>query len=187
MQIDFVRSFCLSLPHTTEQVQWGAHLVFKIDGRKMYAIGALEPSKYILSLKVAPETFDELIERGGMAQAPYCAKRQWIALEPEHPLSASELAGLLRSAYDLIFANLPKKVQAQLSATPAAKGGAGKTLAAAKKAGVKTKEVARAAKAGVKMKGVATAAAAAAPKMGRSKPRPQTSSRKSSTRRRDRG
>ena len=109
-----MRRFCLSLPGATEQVQWGEHLVFKVGG-KVYTILALEPSKYLMSFKVEPETFDELIERGGMAQAPYCAKRQWVALEPEHPLSPPELTKLLRRSYDLVLAKLTKKLQAELT------------------------------------------------------------------------
>jgi predicted DNA-binding protein (MmcQ/YjbR family) len=114
VEIEFVRRFCLSLPGATEQVQWGEHLVFKVGG-KVYLILALEPSKYLMSFKVEPEVFDELIERGGMAQAPYCAKRQWIALEPQHPLSPAELTKLLRRSYDLVFAKLTKKLQAQIT------------------------------------------------------------------------
>jgi predicted DNA-binding protein (MmcQ/YjbR family) len=105
----------MALPGTTEQVQWGEHLVFKVGG-KVFVILALEPTKYLMSFKVEPEVFDELIERGGMAQAPYCAKRMWIALEPHHPLSLAELTKLLRRAYDLIFAKLTKKLQSEITA-----------------------------------------------------------------------
>lgn len=109
-----LRRFCLALPHTTESVQWGEHLVFKVGG-KVYLIAALEPSKYLMSLKVEPETFDRLVESDGIGQAPYCAKRLWVALEPHHPLTPAELMALLRRSYDLVFAKLTKKLQAQLS------------------------------------------------------------------------
>jgi predicted DNA-binding protein (MmcQ/YjbR family) len=42
MDIDWLRQHCLSLPHTTETIQWGSDLVFKIAG-KMYTVLALEP------------------------------------------------------------------------------------------------------------------------------------------------
>src|SRR5262249_32790026 len=42
MNIDWIRKYCLSLPHSTETVQWSDDLVFKIAG-KMYAVAALEP------------------------------------------------------------------------------------------------------------------------------------------------
>ena len=40
--IDWVRAFCLSLPHTTEKVQWVHDLLFCIGG-KMYCVVNLEP------------------------------------------------------------------------------------------------------------------------------------------------
>ena len=43
MQIDWVRRYCMSMPHATESVQWGADLVFKIGG-KMFAVLVLEPA-----------------------------------------------------------------------------------------------------------------------------------------------
>ena len=40
MNVEWVRRYCMSLPHTTETVQWGYDLVFKIGG-KMYAVAPL--------------------------------------------------------------------------------------------------------------------------------------------------
>src|SRR5690349_19439322 len=62
MNIEWVRNYCLSLPHVTESVQWGADLVFKIGG-KMFAVVPLEPAKVWLSCKSSPEEFAQLIER----------------------------------------------------------------------------------------------------------------------------
>ena len=50
MDIAWVRRYCLSLPHATESVQWGADLVFKIGG-KMFAVLVTEPAKVWLSFK----------------------------------------------------------------------------------------------------------------------------------------
>jgi len=44
MNIEWVRRYCISLPHATETVQWGANLVFKIGG-KVFAVLALEPAE----------------------------------------------------------------------------------------------------------------------------------------------
>jgi len=112
--VDFVRRYCGSLPHTTEHVQWGEHLVFKVAG-KLYAIVALEPSGMWLTLKVPPQDFAELMEREGVLQAPYMAKGQWIALENEDALGAAELKRLIRQSYDLVVAKLPKKARAALT------------------------------------------------------------------------
>ena len=46
MSIDWLRAFCLSLPHTTEQIQWGDNLVFKVGG-KMYAVTVARARAFI--------------------------------------------------------------------------------------------------------------------------------------------
>ena len=63
MNREWIRSYCLSLPHTTEHALWKIDLVFKVGG-KMYATLVLEPHPVCLAFKCSPEDFDELIERG---------------------------------------------------------------------------------------------------------------------------
>ena len=114
MDVDWIRRFCLSLPHTTETVQWGAALVFKIGG-KMYAVAATEPAATCLSFKCSAESFAELTERPGIIPAPYLARAQWVALENEDALAPGELRQLLRQAYEIVRTKLPKKTQAILA------------------------------------------------------------------------
>ena len=114
MSIEWVRRLCLSLPHTTEVVQWGHDLVFKVGG-KMYAAGPIEPPFDVwLSLKCTPEDFAELIERPGIIPAPYMARAHWIALESQDALPAAEVRRLIRQSYELVMAKLPKKARAAL-------------------------------------------------------------------------
>jgi predicted DNA-binding protein (MmcQ/YjbR family) len=113
MNLDWLRRYCKTLPHTTETVQWGSDLVFKIGG-KMYAVTPTEPAKVCLSFKCSPEDFADLTERPGIIPAPYMARAQWVALETEDALNAAELKKLLRQAYELVMAKLPKKTQAEL-------------------------------------------------------------------------
>ena len=54
MDVDFVRGVCRKLPHVTEQVQWGADLVFKIGG-KMFAVTPLEPPPTPWRLEAPPD------------------------------------------------------------------------------------------------------------------------------------
>ncbi len=114
MDIEQVRAYCLSFPHVTEKVQWGYDLVFKIGG-KMFAVTVLETAPHCLSFKCTPEQFAELIERDGIAPAPYVARYHWVALQRFDALNDKELKALLRNAYDLVLAKLPKKLRAQLS------------------------------------------------------------------------
>src|SRR6266481_5746691 len=116
MAIDWIRKYCLSLPHSTETVQWGNDLVFKV-GAKMFAVVALEPSAVCMSFKCTPEEFAELTERPGIIPAPYLARYFWVGLESQDALSITELKRLLRDSYEMVKAGLPKKVLAGLGST----------------------------------------------------------------------
>lgn len=116
MDIESVRSFCLSLPHTDEKVQWVNDLLFRI-GEKMFAVAALEPSHGVaLSFKCTPEKFAELVEREGIIPAPYMARHHWVGLERFDVLPDRELKPLLQNSYQLVLEKLPKKVRAGLDA-----------------------------------------------------------------------
>jgi predicted DNA-binding protein (MmcQ/YjbR family) len=113
MDTDSIRTFCLSLPHSTEGIQWGSDLLFRIAG-KIFALTNLEPP-HQLSFKCTPEKFDELIELDGIKPAAYMARNKWVTLEPPYSLSDSEIRSLIKNSYDLVFSKLPKKTQADLS------------------------------------------------------------------------
>ena len=117
MSVDFIREVCLSLPHVTEEIQWEDHLLFKI-GSKMFAITTLGPVGTRLSVKSTPEKFAELTEIPGVIPAPYMARNFWIALERWDALRRAEIEEIVRESYALVFAKLPKKKQAELSAPP---------------------------------------------------------------------
>jgi predicted DNA-binding protein (MmcQ/YjbR family) len=113
MDIDWVRHYCLLLPGTTEEVQWQDQLVFKVGGR-MFALVPLEPGERWLSFKCTREEFVDLVERPGIIPAPYLARANWVSLETDGALRPAEIERLLRQARDLVFAKLPKRVQAKL-------------------------------------------------------------------------
>jgi predicted DNA-binding protein (MmcQ/YjbR family) len=116
--LDWLRAYCLSLPHTTEQVLWGDDLVFKVGSRKtakMYAAAPLSPGRLLLSFKCTPEEFAELIERPGIVPAPYSARMHWVALETANALPRAEIKRLVKISYDLVFTKLPKRTQAELA------------------------------------------------------------------------
>src|SRR5271170_5668721 len=119
MDIEAIREYCLSLPATTEKIQWGADLVFKVGG-KMYAALVLDDRQVgRLSFKSTPEGFAELVEREGIEPAAYAARYHWVTVLPPHALRDDEIRTLLRAAYDIVRAALPKKVQQKLSSESA--------------------------------------------------------------------
>lgn len=115
--VEWIRKLCLSLPDTTENIQWDEDLCFKVRG-KLYTIVDLSQGKLApVCLKCAPETFDELLETEGISQAPYVGRYKWILLANSNVLPASELAALIRESYELVVAKAPKKKVARKNAT----------------------------------------------------------------------
>ncbi len=113
MPAEWFRQHCLNLPHATENVQWGADLVFKVSG-KMFAVLVLEPAPHCCSFKCTPEDFAELTERPGIVPAPYLARARWVALESFDALPRADIQRLLAASHQLVFAKLPRKTQAGL-------------------------------------------------------------------------
>jgi predicted DNA-binding protein (MmcQ/YjbR family) len=120
--VDWVRAFCLSLPHATEDVQWEHDLLFRIAG-KMFCVANLEPglSPTKMAFKCTPEKFAELVEVEGIIPAPYMARNHWVAMIDMNALRQPELRELIQSSYQLVREKLPKKTQAGLGTTSAAK------------------------------------------------------------------
>ena len=115
MNAESIREYCIRLPHVTEVVQWGEHLVLKVGG-KMFAVVALEPQDdVVLSFKVTSEQFYELQEWAGIVPAPYLARSQWLALERFDALRDDELKELLATSYRLVYEKLPKRVREELN------------------------------------------------------------------------
>ena len=110
MDPEWLRKLCLSFPGTTEQIQWGYDLLFKVGG-KMYAVTPLEPAPVCLSFKASPEKFAELTERQNIIPAPYLARAQWVALQTRDAVGREELARLLRESYEMVLARLPAKMR----------------------------------------------------------------------------
>ena len=114
MNIDAVRSYCLSFPHATEDIQWGNDLLFRISGKIFVVIGLEPPNS--LAFKCTPEEFDDLIERDGIIPAPYMARNKWVKLETLDALGDRELKTLISNSYEMILSKLPRKTQAELGA-----------------------------------------------------------------------
>ena len=113
MDIEAIRQYCLQFPHATENMQWGADLCFKVDG-KLFVVAGLEPAPVRLIFKCAAEIFTELCERPGIRPAPYLARAQWVALEELNTLPDSELRELIAESYRLVWERLPQRRREEL-------------------------------------------------------------------------
>jgi predicted DNA-binding protein (MmcQ/YjbR family) len=114
MTNDSIRTHCLSLPHVTEIVQWGEHLLFKVGG-KMFAIIAIDG--HSCSLKCTPDKYAELVEMEDILPASHNMwKYNWVTTQTLDAVPDAELRALLTESYHLVRAGLPKRVRAELDA-----------------------------------------------------------------------
>jgi predicted DNA-binding protein (MmcQ/YjbR family) len=132
MDAERLRAFILTLPHTTETLQWGANLVFwccdKSLGGKMFAVINLdEPteselsgrkSRPIASFAAGPTRFGELVEREDIIPAPYLARAHWVAPLRWDVFTTSEWRQHLAAAHALVFSKIPTRTRAALDSTP---------------------------------------------------------------------
>jgi predicted DNA-binding protein (MmcQ/YjbR family) len=114
--VDWIRKLCLSLPDTTENMQWGDDLCFKVSGKMFTVVDLSNGNLAPVCFKCTQEKFDELLEIEGIAPAPYVGRYKWVLLANSRVLASSELEALIRQSYDLVVAKTPKKRNARKKA-----------------------------------------------------------------------
>ncbi len=120
MDNERIRTICLALPHVTETVNWGHHLVYWVGDRdiggKMFAMTDLDGTGTgVLWFHCGPERFHELLEREGIIASPYLAKAGWVTVEGWDVLRVREVEDELQRAHALIFEKLPKRTKVVLA------------------------------------------------------------------------
>ena len=113
MDFERAKALCRTFPGATEDIKWGADLVFSV-GEKMFAVTGDDSPAKGMSFKVDDERFLELTDRPGIIPAPYMARLKWVYVDDPKALSDSESAQLLRRSYELAFGKLTKKMQREL-------------------------------------------------------------------------
>lgn len=102
-------------PGVSSAVKWEDDLVFSVAGKMFCALCIRGAEKGKLSFKVEPERFLEFTDRPGFRPAPYLARAHWVTLDDPRVVPRAELEALLRRAYELVRAKLPKKTQRELA------------------------------------------------------------------------
>ena len=120
MDNERIREICLRLPHVTETVNWGHHLVYWVGDRdiggKMFAMTDLERIGIgVLWFHAGAERFHELVEREGIRPAPHLARAFWVAVERWDALRPREIEDELARAHALIYERLPKRTKTVLA------------------------------------------------------------------------
>jgi predicted DNA-binding protein (MmcQ/YjbR family) len=113
MDFEAAKELCRTFPGCTEDVKWGADIVFSV-GAKMFAVTGSEAPATGMSFKVDDDRFLELTDRPGIIPAPYLARAKWVAVDSADALSDEEAAQLLRRSFELVFAKLTKKLQREI-------------------------------------------------------------------------
>jgi len=114
MNIEELRMYCLSLPHTTEDFPFDQEtLVFKVGG-KIYLLTGLAGPFYI-NLKCDPEYAIELREMHAAVRPGYhMNKKHWNTVDVDGSLSDEFLRELIAHSYGQVIKTLTKKVRVEL-------------------------------------------------------------------------
>lgn len=120
MDNERIREICMRLPHVTETVNWGHHLVYwageRDMGGKMFAMTDLDGTGFgVLWFHCGAERFHELLEIEGISASPYLAKAHWVTMERWDALRPRQVEEELKRAYELIYAKLPKRTRTVLA------------------------------------------------------------------------
>lgn len=109
-----IESWVRGWPGVTQEVKWHDDLVFMVAG-KMFCVYCFQGKNHgQVSFKVEDERFLEFTDRPHIIPAPYMARAHWVSVLPSADLPVEELRALVRHAYELVRAKLPKKVQREL-------------------------------------------------------------------------
>jgi predicted DNA-binding protein (MmcQ/YjbR family) len=115
MDAKALRMLASRWPGVSEDVKWDDDLIFSVAGKMFCGLCLAGAEQGKLSFKVEPERFLEFTDRPGFRPAPYMARAHWVTLDDPGVVPRAELELLLRRAYELVRAKLPKKTQRELA------------------------------------------------------------------------
>lgn len=119
MELDALRTYCLAMKAASEGMPFDRDtLVFKVAG-KMFALTALsswEAGAPAVNLKCAPQQALELRSRYEAVQPGYhMNKKHWNTIRLNTgELRDEQVFGFVKTSYQLVVKNLPKKLQIEL-------------------------------------------------------------------------
>ena len=115
MNFDAQRRIAAALPGATEDIKWGADLVYSV-GAKMFCVFLLDGEHaQSCSFKVDDDRFLELTGVRGVIPAPYLARAKWVQVNGDHALGSAALNDLIRRSHALVLSRLTKKLQRELA------------------------------------------------------------------------
>ena len=119
MDIEQLRDYCLSLPHSSEGMPFGdEHIVYKVVDR-IFAIMAPDGGEPRLSLKCDPDRAEDLrAAYPAIIPGFHLNKKYWNTLLLDQHLPPKLLSSLIRHSWNEVSAKLTKRVRTELGITP---------------------------------------------------------------------
>ena len=115
MNIEELRTYCLSKKETTESFPFDeTTLVFKVMN-KVFAICGLEKIPFAVNLKCDPERAIELREEyAAIIGGFHMNKKHWNTVTPDGHISNQFFFELVDHSYDMVVKGMTKKLRAEL-------------------------------------------------------------------------
>ena len=125
MDVPRLREICLGFPGAFEDVPFGPELsVFKVRAAvsggvrheaKMFALSAMNPGNWSVSLKCEPALAEQLrAAHPEITGAWHLNKRHWNGVRLDGGLPDGMIRDMVEDSYDLVVAGLSRKQQEQL-------------------------------------------------------------------------
>ena len=119
MDIEQLRDYCLSLPHSSESMPFGDEpIVYKVVDR-IFAIMAPDGDEPRLSLKCDPDRAEDLrAAYPAIIPGFHLNKKYWNTLLLDQHLPPKLLSSLIRHSWNEASAKLTKRIRTELGITP---------------------------------------------------------------------
>jgi predicted DNA-binding protein (MmcQ/YjbR family) len=128
-----LRGICLGFPGAFEDYPFGPDTaVFKVraarlgdagHGAKMFALSAMDPRDFTVSLKCEPALAEQLRSaHPEITGAWHLNKRHWNGVRLDGELPDAMIRDMVEDSYDLVVATLSRRQQMQLGWTRLARG-----------------------------------------------------------------
>jgi predicted DNA-binding protein (MmcQ/YjbR family) len=118
MMHEALRRFCLDLPATSEDMPFGDDtLVFRVGGRKIFALLGLGQDPPSINLKCEPLAALELRATWGSVRPGYhMSKKHWNTVSLDGTIPRSLVEQWIRDSWGLVVASLPRSEREAITA-----------------------------------------------------------------------
>ncbi len=115
MNIEDIREYCLSKPHTSEGFPFDEHtLVIKV-GSKVFFISGLDNEMLAFNVKCDPEKAIELREEfTSILPGYHMNKKHWNTIEVIGELGDQQIYDQIDHSYDMVVKKMTKKERVEL-------------------------------------------------------------------------